>query len=139
MIEFAIVLPVLVLLFAGVTELGRLFYTYNSLAKATRSGARYLSTVKNVANDTTAAKNIVMCGNAAGCGGSGQPVVIVPNLTASNIVVTPPPSGTAAVKYVTVEITGYTYKPLVFDLSAMTGGDFNLSLTPSTRMRFMAD
>ncbi len=139
MIEFAIVLPVLVLLFAGVTELGRLFYTYNSLAKATRSSARYLSTVKNVPNNTNAAKNIVMCGNAAGCGGAGQPAVIVPNLTASNIVVTPPPSGTAAVKYVTVEITGYTYKPLVFDLSAMTGGNFNLSLTPSTRMRFMPD
>ena len=33
LIEFAIVFPVLLLLFAGTTELGRMFYTYNSLAK----------------------------------------------------------------------------------------------------------
>ena len=139
MIEFAIVFPVLLLLFAGTTELGRLFYTYNSLAKATRSGARYLSTVQNVSTSTTAAKNIVMCGNAPGCGGAGQPAVILPNLTAGNIIVTPPAAGVAAVKYVKVEITGYNYTPLVFNLSAMTGGNFNISLTPSTRMRYMPD
>jgi hypothetical protein len=138
MIEFAIVLPCLVLLFAGVTELGRLFYTYNSLAKATRSAARYLSTVQDVAANTTAAKNVVICGNAAGCGGQ-DPTAIVPNLTASNVIVTPPPTGTIPVKYVTVEITGYTYQPLVFNLSAMTGGNFDINLTPSTTMRYMPD
>ena len=137
MIEFAIIFPVLLLLFAGTTELGRLFYTYNSLAKATRSGARYLSTVQNVSTSTAAAKNIVMCGNAAGCGGVNQPAVIVPNLTTSNIVITPPVAGVAAVKYVKVEITGYTYTPLVFNLSAMTGRNFNISLNPATRMRYM--
>jgi len=136
LIEFAIVFPVLLLLFAGTTELGRLFYTYNSLAKATRSGARYLSTVQNVSTSTAAGKNVVLCGNPGGCGGSGQPAVILPNLTASNIVVTPPATG-VGVKYVTVSITGYTYQPLVFNLSAMTGGNFNFSLTPSTTMRFM--
>jgi Flp pilus assembly protein TadG len=138
MIEFAIVLPVLILLFAGVTELGRLFYTYTTLAKATRSGARYLSTVQDVAGNTPAAKNVVICGNSAGCGGQNT-MAIVPNLTASNVIVTPPPTGTIPVKYVTVEITGYTYQPLVFNLSAMTGGNFNLNLKPSTTMRYMPD
>ena len=71
MIEFAIVFPVLLLMFAGVTELGRLFYQYTTLAKATRAGARYLSTQQNVGTSTTAAKNIVICGNAGGCGGTG--------------------------------------------------------------------
>ncbi len=52
MIEFAIVFPVLILLFAGTTELGRLFYQYTTLAKATRAGARYLSTVQNVGTST---------------------------------------------------------------------------------------
>src|SRR5215831_14971877 len=94
MIEFAIVFPVLLLLFAGTAELGRLFYTYTTLAKATRGGARYLSLAVDVSGSTTAAKNLVMCGNPAGCGGAGQPAVIVPNLTAGNIVVTPPASGT---------------------------------------------
>lgn len=137
MIEFAIVFPVLLLLFAGTTELGRLFYTYNTLAKSTRSGARYLSTVQSVSGSTAAAKNVVLCGNAAGCGGVNQPPVILPNLTANNILITPPPTGVATVKYVTVEITGYSYTPLVFNLSAMTGGNFNIDLTPATRMRYM--
>jgi len=134
-IEFAIIFPSLILLFAGTTELGRLFYTYTSLAKATRAGARYLSTVQNVGSSTAAAKNVVLCGNAAGCGGTGQPAVILPNFAAANIVVTQPTVGT--VKYVDVAITGYSYQPLIFDLNTMTGGNFNMSLTPSTRMRYM--
>ena len=136
MIEFAIVFPVLLLMFAGITELGRLFYQYTTLAKATRAGARYLSSVKNVSTSTTSAKNIVLCGNAAGCGGTGQPSVILPNLTSSNIVVTAPTTG-AGVKYVTVEITGYNYQFLVFNLNTLTGGTFNIALTPRTRMRYM--
>src|SRR5919112_1011008 len=105
MIEFAIVFPMLLVLFAGTTELGRLFYQYTTLAKGTRAAARYLSTQQNVGTSTTAAKNIVLCGNAAGCGGTGQPAVMLPNLNANNIVVTPPATG-VGVKYVTVEITG---------------------------------
>jgi Flp pilus assembly protein TadG len=136
MIEFAIVFPVLLLMFAGTVELGRLFYQYTTLAKATRAGARYLSTVQNVTTSTTSAKNIVLCGNAAGCGGSGQPSVILPNLTSSNIVVTAPTAG-ASVKYVTVSITGYSYQFLAFNLNWRTGGNFNISLSPSTKMRYM--
>lgn len=136
MIEFAIVFPILLLLFAGTAELGRLFYTYTTLAKATRGGARYLSLATDVNSSTTAGKNMVMCGNAAGCGGNGQPAVILPNLTAANIVITPPATGVGP-KYVTVAITDYPYRPLVFDLNSMTGGNFNLTLTPSTTMRYM--
>ena len=146
LIEFAIVFPVLLLMFAGTTELGRMFYTYNSLAKATRGGARYLSTLQDVTASTcgssgqisctTAAKNMVLCGNVNGCGGPNQPPVILPNFSASNIVVTPPDPA-ASVKYVTIAITGYTYQPLVFNLNALTGGNFNISLAPSTTMRYM--
>ncbi|HYR75678.1 MAG TPA: TadE/TadG family type IV pilus assembly protein [Pyrinomonadaceae bacterium] len=145
LIEFAIVFPALLLMFAGTTELGRMFYTYNSLAKASRGGARYLSTLQDVTASTcgspqisctTAAKNMVLCGNVNGCGGPNQPPVILPNFTASNIVVTPPATG-VGVKYVTIAITGYTYQPLVFNLNALTGGNFNISLAPSTTMRYM--
>jgi Flp pilus assembly protein TadG len=142
LIEFAIVFPVLLLLFAGTTELGRLFYTYTTLAKATRGGARYLSLATDVSASTTAAQNLVMCGNTLGCGGAGQPAVIVPNLTASNIVVTQTTEVVDAVtgktsKFVNVAITGYSYTPLVFNLNGMTNGNFNLTLTPSTKMRYM--
>ena len=134
MIEFAIVFPVLLLLFAGTVELGRLFYTYTTLAKATRAGARYLSTTTDVTANVTAGKNVVLCGNAGGCGGANP--VILSNLNANNIVVTAP-AATDPVKYVTVEITGYNYQFLAFNLNAMTGGNFNIALTPRTRMRFM--
>lgn len=138
MIEFALIFPVLVLLFAGTIELGRLFYQYTTLAKGTRAAARYLSTVQNVGTSTTAAKNIVMCGNAAGCGGTGQPAVSLPNLEPANIVVTPPATG-VGVNYVTVEITGYNYQFLAFNLNRMTGGNFNIPLTARTRMRYMVN
>jgi hypothetical protein len=43
------------------------------------------------------------------------------------------------VKYVKVEITGFTYQPLVFDLAGMTGGavSLNIPLSPSATMRYM--
>jgi len=138
MIEFAIVFPVLLLMFAGITELGRLFYQYTTLATGTRAAARYLSTKQNVATNTTSAKNIVLCGNAAGCGATGQPPISLPNLTAANVVVTPPPAG-AGVKYVTVEITGYDYRFLVFNLNTLSGGTFNIPLSPRTTMRYMVN
>src|ERR1043166_2664574 len=93
MIEFAIVFPVLLLLFAGTVELGRLFYRYTSLAKATRGSARYLSLVKETdwsvapcgslnMTCTTAGKNMVMCGNPGGWGGAGPPAGCAPKLFA---------------------------------------------------------
>jgi len=138
MIEFALVFPVLVLLFGGTIELGRLFYQYTTLAKGTRAAARYLSTQPNVTTSTTAAKNIVLCGNAAGCGGTGQPAISLPNMDANKIVVTPPTTG-VGVHYVTVEITNYNYQFLAFNLNRMTGGNFNIPLTARTRMRYMVN
>lgn len=43
MVEFAIILPLLLVLLAGVTELGRALYQQNALYKAVASGARYLA------------------------------------------------------------------------------------------------
>jgi hypothetical protein len=59
-------------------------------------------------------------------------------MDANKIVVTPPATG-VGVKYVTVEITAYDYQFSVFNLNAMTGGNFNVSLTPRTRMRYMVN
>ena len=41
MVEFALILPLLVLIAFGILDLGRVFYTYEALANATREGARY--------------------------------------------------------------------------------------------------
>ena len=144
LIEFAIALPFLVLMFAGSVELGRLFYTYTTLTKSTLVGARYLSTpvVALDANgyavsDINVAKNLMICGIAANCVGQTP---IVSGLTADNITITPPPA-ISGVRYVTVSVS-YAYTPKVFNLAGLTGVSslsLNYTLTPKSTMRYMRD
>ncbi|MEH6626063.1 MAG: TadE/TadG family type IV pilus assembly protein [Motiliproteus sp.] len=42
-VEMTLVLPLLLLLFWGVSEVGRMLYLYNTLTQVQRDGARYLS------------------------------------------------------------------------------------------------
>lgn len=41
MLEFALILPMFILLILGVLDLGRVAYAYNTIAYAARQGARY--------------------------------------------------------------------------------------------------
>jgi Flp pilus assembly protein TadG len=41
LVEFALVVPILLLLLFGILEMGRLVFTYNTLANAAREGARF--------------------------------------------------------------------------------------------------
>src|SRR5258705_5568421 len=88
MIEFALLLPFLIVLFASVVEMGRMFYTYTTLQKSTEVGARYLSsqlvTSGNFATaDINTAKNLVVCGIASSAAnGCSQGTEIANNLTA---------------------------------------------------------
>jgi Flp pilus assembly protein TadG len=138
MIEFAISLPFLILLFASATEMGRMFYTYTTLQKSTEVGARYLSTVlvsngafSSAQIDT--ATNLITCGKAASCVGQ-TPIAKNP------ITVTVTPPGTASgTRYVTVTVT-YAYQPLVFNLANLTGSpalSLNYTFTPTITMRYM--
>jgi len=68
-VEFALVLPLLLILTFITTEFGRALYQYNILTKSVRDAARYLST--QTPGDTTKypiAKNLVVYGNPAGSG-----------------------------------------------------------------------
>lgn len=143
MIEFALLLPFLIVLFASAVEMGRMFYTYTTLQKSTEVGARYLSSKPLTSGafaggDINTAKNLVVCGiasNAAdGC--SGQPP-IASNLTTGNVSITQ--STILGNQYVTVTVT-YVYQPLVFDLGHMTGVSqlsLNFTFTPAITMRYM--
>lgn len=144
LIEFSIALPFLLVMFAGAVEMGRLFYTYTTLTKATVVGARYLSAPPNalsganyVASDISNAKNLMICGVASSC--AGQPLIVT-GLDVANIVITPPPD-VVGVRYVTVTIN-YAYTPKVFNLAGMTGISslsLNYTLTPQTTMRYLRD
>ncbi len=151
MVELALVFPLLLLLFAGTAELGRLFYTYTTLAKATKIGARYLSTSRdatssnstNVANAKLAAKSLVVCG-FTDC---TNKTPIVAGLTTANIdicdsfsVPCAPPIAGGTVRHFRVEIKNYTYQSAIFNLAARTGksnSTFYYPLTPGTTMRYM--
>jgi hypothetical protein len=77
MVEFAIVLPLMLLLILGVAELGRAFMQYNILTKAVRDGARHLAqyapfgssgTVNINAQLVLETQNLVVYGDSAGVG-----------------------------------------------------------------------
>ena len=52
MVEFAIVLPILVILFFGFVEIGRALYQENLLTKAIVTGTRYVARVPDAVTDT---------------------------------------------------------------------------------------
>jgi Flp pilus assembly protein TadG len=143
LVELAIVVPVLLILFAATAEFGRFFYEYTTLAKAARTGARYLVTAKVNCFEATQAKKIVVYGNTAG---SGAP--LIEGLTLENVKVTANDSvtdicGAVSVPGVpqtmSVGITGFRHQSL-FNLGAlMNNGTFSLDVDvkPSVTMRYL--
>ncbi len=113
-VEMGIVLIPLVTLLFGITEFGRAFYQYNTLAKATRDGARYLSQQgPGDATEIGIAKCLVVYGNQD-CTGSP----LVPGLTTAQVSVcdsTTCPSThwqqgvSPPINLVTVTVTGYAF------------------------------
>lgn len=131
--ELAIALPIFLLLFGATAEFGRFFYEYSTLAKATRSGARYLITSPSDGSDDTSAKNLVIFGNKSG---TGSPVLS--GITTANVNITRTTLGADA-KTVTVRITGFKYRPL-FDLGDMIKQpalSLNVAVKPSVTMRHL--
>jgi len=53
LVEFALILPILLVLLLGVIEFGRLIFIYNTIANAAREGARYA--IVDPANASSAA------------------------------------------------------------------------------------
>ena len=118
-VEMALVLIPLVTLLFGITEFGRALYQYNTLAKATRDGARYLSAQgPGDAAEIGKAQCLVVYGNDA-CNGSP----LVPGLTTAQVTVcdaTSCPStnasqatGSGVINLVTVTVTGFAFSSAV--------------------------
>ncbi len=135
--ELALVLPVFLVLLVAVAEFGLYFYTYTTLAKATRVGARYLSARVYTDGEKTKARNLVVCGSTSACATGSE---VIKDLTTGNVTITSTGGSTTFPQTVTVRITGYNYQP-IFDLSKFTGGASwqNVAVSPSTTMRYMLE
>ena len=132
LVELAIVLPIVLMLMGAAAEFGRFFYTYQTLSKATRTGARYLTTESAAGTMDAKAKNLVVYGNQTG---TGTPVIS--GLSGGNVTVTRTGGSNAFPERVTVRIEGYTYQP-VFDLGKLVGRpslSLRVPVSPSTTMR----
>ncbi|MBR8133537.1 TadE/TadG family type IV pilus assembly protein [Burkholderia ambifaria] len=152
-VEFALVLMPMIMLATGVAEFGRAIYQYETLTKATRNAARYLSVFlpNDSAYPLAAAQCLVVYGSTT-CGSAGTE--LVPGLTTSMVIVCDAthstdcadasdpsqfanlptydstnnaPSGTAtgSINLVEVKVKGYQYQPIpaYLGLSSITFGN----------------
>lgn len=100
MVEFAIVVPLLLMFVTAIIDLGRMLAVAGSLAAAVRDGARYGATVTDFADAAQVASvRTRVVGGFQTFGGSA--------LTTSNVAVTLDGAGN-----VNVAVAGYTYHPI---------------------------
>ena len=118
-VEFGLLLPLLVVMLFGTTELGRAIYSYNTLDKTVRDAARHLS--QHGAGDPIIAgeARCLAVHGTTDCSGA----VVAPGLTTSSVVLCDAlscagthanqPTGLGAINLVTVSIQGYAYNSVV--------------------------
>lgn len=136
-IEFALLLIPLTILAFGIAEYGRAMYQYNTITKATRDAARYLSMqAPGNVDAQAAARNLVVCGQIVCTRPSenqGDPDIpigpLVTGLTAEKVIVRDSSSnssthalqlipavggvGAGIANLVTVEVSGFEFVSLV--------------------------
>lgn len=111
LVEFALIVPVLILLLLGIIDFGRIFHAYLTIDHAGREAARAASIGKNVAEIKSVAVN-----KASSIG-----------LTSGQVQVVTGPSGTDATITISYPITFLT--PLIGSIAGP------LTLTDATVMR----
>jgi Flp pilus assembly protein TadG len=112
LVEFAFVLPLLLVLSLTSAELGRAVYRYNTTAKTVRDAARYLS-VQTPGTHIADARNLILYGNEAGTG-----PLLDSALTAANV---PAPTWQTAgsaplINTVTIRVSGYQFRPMIANM-----------------------
>ena len=137
MVEFAIALPLLLLLLLAIAEFGRMLYHYNNLLQANRDAVRYLAgkswntTLGQVVIDSglsATTKNLAVYGVPVAQPGNE----VVPGLSTADVTV-----GTVGTQHVEVS-TSYVFQPVIGNgLPALIGDaiPLNISLVATTVMR----
>ena len=141
--ELAILLPLLALMLAAVSEFGRYFQTYNTLAKATRSSARYLSNHPLNDDEKTKAKNLVVCGKTTTCAANEK---LAAGIDTTSVCIET--TGDPIVETVTIRIPRVAgdcgapvlYQP-VFNIGALLHNSLTMALpiAPSVTMRYVSE
>ena len=117
-VEFALILPLLLLLTMITTEFGRAIYQYNTIVKSVRNATRYLS-LQTSNTKLTEAKNLVVFGNIA-----GTAPALVPGLTVAQVATTWQTFGSAPlINTVKITVTGYTFRSMFTSVFGVTFGD----------------
>lgn len=142
MAEFAIISVVFFMMIFGIIEFGRLLYTHNALTDATRRGARYAVTHRQV--DIGCVKNVVVYGETnldpATCNPTAS--ALINGLTTTNVTVTydgadddnnpatPPTSYGMNLGTSTVSIDNYTFNlSIPFARQTLTLPHYTTTLT----------
>jgi len=134
-VEFALILPFLLVLTFITTEFGRAIWQYNTLTKSVRDSARYLSL--QTPEDPLAiakARNLTVYGNLTG---TGTPLAA--GLTTSNV---PNPTWQTAgsgpvIKTVTVRITNYTFDSMFASVFGLPFGAIAFSDISATMRSYL--
>jgi len=129
-VETTIVLPIMILLFLAICELGRAFYTYNTLNKTMQNGARHLASTTWFVPSSSAnldysapdgnayqATNLILYGNV-----NPQSDAVVDGFNAGDITFSIPTPG-----FVQVDIS-YSYIPVIGPVLYTFGFGSNVNL-----------
>jgi Flp pilus assembly pilin Flp len=121
LVEFALLLPFLIILLVIVAEMGRAIMTYDTLTRSVRDAARYLSMQ---AQDTgkTQARNLVVYGKTDPK--AEEKVPVVPGLTLDEVDdPTWDPAGSApAIITVSIKVSGYSFTPMISSVFGLSIG-----------------
>ena len=133
LVEFALILPFLLLLTMITIEFGRAMYQYNTLTKSVRDAVRYLS-LQTPGTHLTEARNLMVYGNTAGTGtplAQGLTTSHVPNPTWQTAGTNP------VINTVTVRIQGYTFNSLFPSVFGIPFGSIPFSNITATMRSYL--
>ncbi|VTU22040.1 Flp pilus assembly protein TadG [Variovorax sp. PBL-H6] len=123
LVEFALILPFLLVLTLTVTEFGRAMHEYNLVTKSVRDGVRYLS-IQTQNTHTAEAANLIVYGNLAG---TGTPLARGLTLAKVQAPVWQTTGTNPLINTVTVKVSNYQFQPLVNTVFGVPLGPFTYS------------
>lgn len=133
LVEFALILPLLMLLTFITTEFGRAMFEYNAITKSTRDAVRYLS-FQTPGTHITEAQNLIVYGNLAGTGTPLARGLSLANVPAASCCTWQAAGTNPTMNTVTVRVSNYVFHSMfsnVFGI-AFTGTNGNITFSDIT-------